>query len=53
MKKKLAFSELVVLNNLLDGGHSSTLSFGKGILPDGLHDFVNEGVWELEVKKPH
>ncbi len=43
------FGELVVLNNLLDGGHSTALSFGKGP-SDGLHDFVNEGVWDLEVK---
>ena len=43
------FGELIVLKNLLEAGHSNALTFWKGP-SDGLHDFVAEGNWELEVK---
>ena len=43
------FGELFILKDLLESGHSTALTFWKGP-SDGLHDFVNEGNWELEVK---
>ena len=42
--------ELTVLLNLMDNGHGAkALDYWKG--PEGgLHDFVNDNTWELEVK---
>ena len=43
------FGELIDLKDLIGAGHSDALKFWKGP-SDGLHDFVDEGNWELEVK---
>jgi hypothetical protein len=43
------FGELIVLGELLDAGDSTALNQWKGP-EDGLHDFVKDGDWELEVK---
>ena len=43
------FGELIVLGELLNAGDSAVLNQWKGP-EDGLHDFVKDGEWELEVK---
>ena len=43
------FGELVILNKLLDNFGDEAIGYWKGPI-NGLHDFVNDGVWDLEIK---
>lgn len=43
------FGELVILNKLLDSFGDDAIRYWKGPI-NGLHDFVNDGVWDLEIK---